>query len=990
MGKGKRNRDSRKQAVKPELALERLLEVKTKDEFLTLVGDRPELIGDRVRHRLAEMITAPYGQAFERLKRLVDAAQSDPVAAWEDYSESLTRDTRIGEEIGKVIDEAREAEARHEPEKVIDLAESAVRRALDAGLVIPASILEAMRAHAFLIRPSGSRQDNVDKAISGFGRALTMTVIPDEAARLNMHIGIAMAERLRGDPADNLESALNALRNGLEILPPDGSPDLRATIQTNIATSLLRRQRGEKLENLNEALALCQEVLEYRSIDREPDEWAIVQLNYAPVLLELAQLGEADPAEARTAYEEVIENGSLIDEDRLANAHYQLGRMLRVSAAFNPEKFVEDWDPDERDEVVREEDSADKERLLAEAQEHLETAIRICSKERSPRQVGRAFAELADVFNQQGNLQEAAGAAEKGLELLPPTSGSRECARVAGRLGDALALQGIWDRAAAAFRVAVEAAELSFHSRLDADFRAQEAKSTLNLTRWAAFAMAAAGNTPEALMVLESGRARDLRLRLGLGDGESRELSDLPNDLRLRYVEATNDLARSPLGEAGAAATRALQEVLRDIREVAGFESFATRPHESDLLGALEPDWPVLFVNPTPYGTLLLLLEESSGDATVHPIFLDEPTSLEVFMRLLAGDGADESELADAAEYGSYLAGASGFSDSVRDVQEDVEHVLPWLGESFAEPINDILREVGAQGVTLVLCGPVALAPLHAAPWIDSGSVCYLVDDFEVRHAPSATFAAASLSRADGRDRVEPSLVALINPENNLSAAPAEFEGIGRLFDGHINAAMGSEAGWSFLRSHAEKGSFLHLACHARSGVWGESLPAVILSDGDVEVTQLAELPELRSRLVTVSACQSAVIDITQMPEEAVSVATVLTAKGAACVVASLWPVRDDTTALMMIRLYEEILKQDLRPPEALRRAQLWLRDLTDQELDAFLQSHPSLAAEFQRRAALGDRPGRRSPAADAGRGGVPEKPFSGPDYWAPFIAIGA
>jgi CHAT domain-containing protein len=108
-------------------------------------------------------------------------------------------------------------------------------------------------------------------------------------------------------------------------------------------------------------------------------------------------------------------------------------------------------------------------------------------------------------------------------------------------------------------------------------------------------------------------------------------------------------------------------------------------------------------------------------------------------------------------------------------------------------------------------------------------------------------------------------------------------------------------------------------------------------------------------------------------PRRGISVASALLAAGAACVIASLWPVRDDTTALLITRLYEEMIGSGYRPPEALRRAQLWPRELTDPELDAFLEDHASLAAEFTRRAAAGDGAGRRAV-----------------DYWAPFIAIGA
>jgi CHAT domain-containing protein len=88
-----------------------------------------------------------------------------------------------------------------------------------------------------------------------------------------------------------------------------------------------------------------------------------------------------------------------------------------------------------------------------------------------------------------------------------------------------------------------------------------------------------------------------------------------------------------------------------------------------------------------------------------------------------------------------------------------------------------------------------------------------------------------------------------------------------------------------------------------------------------------------------------------------------------------------------MTRLYEEIFEQRHRPPEALRRAQLWLRALTDDLEDEFLAKHPALEAEFRRRAALNAPPVRRRSPTGAS---TEEGPYAHPDYWAAFIAVGA
>jgi CHAT domain-containing protein len=49
------------------------------------------------------------------------------------------------------------------------------------------------------------------------------------------------------------------------------------------------------------------------------------------------------------------------------------------------------------------------------------------------------------------------------------------------------------------------------------------------------------------------------------------------------------------------------------------------------------------------------------------------------------------------------------------------------------------------------------------------------------------------------------------------------------------------------------------------------------------------------------------------------------TGRPAVCL-STLWPVADDSTALLMAKFYELHMGDGLAPPAALRRAQVWLR----------------------------------------------------------------
>jgi len=89
---------------------------------------------------------------------------------------------------------------------------------------------------------------------------------------------------------------------------------------------------------------------------------------------------------------------------------------------------------------------------------------------------------------------------------------------------------------------------------------------------------------------------------------------------------------------------------------------------------------------------------------------------------------------------------------------------------------------------------------------------------------------------------------------------------------------------------------------------------------------------KLQARLATLSACETGIIG-TKNIEEVVGLPASLLQAGVAGVVASLWSVNELSTALLMIRFYDYWLGEEkLTPAEALRQAQIWLRDSTKAE----------------------------------------------------------
>lgn len=71
---------------------------------------------------------------------------------------------------------------------------------------------------------------------------------------------------------------------------------------------------------------------------------------------------------------------------------------------------------------------------------------------------------------------------------------------------------------------------------------------------------------------------------------------------------------------------------------------------------------------------------------------------------------------------------------------------------------------------------------------------------------------------------------------------------------------------------------------------------------------------------------------------------------GARAVLSTLWPVNDASTALLVSRFFQGHIQEGMRPAEALRAAQLWLRELSVSEyrdlLDAMLAAEPTHKAK--------------------------------------------
>lgn len=158
-----------------------------------------------------------------------------------------------------------------------------------------------------------------------------------------------------------------------------------------------------------------------------------------------------------------------------------------------------------------------------------------------------------------------------------------------------------------------------------------------------------------------------------------------------------------------------------------------------------------------------------------------------------------------------------------------------------------------------------------------------------------------------------------------LLHAYAEMQAVSGAFVSQAQLLYGPEATVAALKNLSVSGELadydlIHFATHTIIEPVAPLLSRVLLADNDLTVAEILEL-DIGARLVTLSTCQSALGD-TQPGDETMTIARAFFHAGAQAVVASLWAVEDEATAILMQHFYQRLESGDSMP-QALRQAQI-------------------------------------------------------------------
>ncbi|MCB0859484.1 MAG: CHAT domain-containing protein [Solirubrobacterales bacterium] len=768
-------------------------------------------------------------------------------------------------------------------------------------------------ARSFLNWNAGSVGDRVSRSKALLDEVLDADPQPIRAAEA--HCLMAAAHGLTpGDRSANTEKALASLEEAekkLTGLDGEEADHLRSQIRTNRSHATLTTDGGDADDKRDLALEEAKAGLEGQDPRRDSDGWAIAQINLGSAQENLMIRGDFQPQEVAETYELVRTNARKLDSPWYG-AFAALGttRVIHRAIAMG--------DPTEARALT-----------LMWMEEVCLDALDIATEEH-PEVRGRLLRRLGEILWDMGDLNRAKLRLAEALELLTLDWPDRRL-HAAKCLAAVSEKDGDLEGAVEAYRIAIEASELSHDSRIQSLGRQAEANADGKLYRWASGAMLRFGLLEEAAITLEKGLAREFGTRARFSEAASIEMPGVPAELVSQMRIHARQLSAEGLSEGASGAAVGFYECREAIRAYPGYERFGLPVTSEDLAASVQPGWPVVYVNPVPSGLSIILIDE----AGIRGSFSEKVDSEEIERFLLEGDVAHGT-----VSYVGNVLGVPG-PGSVRSA---LELVLPWIGERVIRPLVAFLGEREQVGLSLIPCGWLPLVPLQAAHFEHDGQELSLLDLYPTRFSPSGKMLASSLERSESNS-VMTNVVALGNPDGTLPVTEAECETASETL-GAGETALGDEASMGFFRTQAPSADLLHIGCHAEASLLRFSETGIRLHDGVIFANEVVAMP-LKARLAVASACQTAVPEKIRASDESFSFASCLMAAGARCVVASHWRVNDIAAGILMVRFYNDpdVLNE---PAVALQRAHLWMRDLSDSQLEHFLDAHPTLHSKIK------------------------------------------
>jgi CHAT domain-containing protein/tetratricopeptide (TPR) repeat protein len=449
----------------------------------------------------------------------------------------------------------------------------------------------------------------------------------------------------------------------------------------------------------------------------------------------------------------------------------------------------------------------------------------------------------------------------------------------------------------------------------------------------AAYSIASMGDARGAVETVERYRALVLSEKLEITRRGISKIADHEPELMTRFQEVsrareilnkrltTSELAGA-FGNELQRVSDELDEVLNAIRAKPGFEDFQLLPVISEIK-ACASDSSIVYLLVTSAGGLALVVGGLPND-DVKAVWL--------------GSIFEESLRCKCSDY------LIAYQDRHRNSNawdRTLEEIGQWLWQTIMAPLVDVLRE--GCPIVFVPCGLLGLLPLHAA-WTSNESdhsVRFVSDMFPISYSPNARSVAAARKLIN--DIMPDSTVSMLAIEQPTPSSQHDL----RFASTEVAAALAFFPETRLLRhTDASKAQLIsnlgnfyaaHFCCHAVADLRSPLEGGMSMSeDAMFTLRECLSIPRRAARLAVLSACETGIPGLV-LPDEVVSLSAGLLNAGFAGIISSLWSVNDASTALFMVKFYDSWRVGGMKPINALRETQRWMRSENNANKTAYL-----------------------------------------------------
>ena len=844
---------------------------------------------------------------------------------------------------------------------------------------------------AYFGRIRGNQAENQEQAIVCHKLALqvaTKETSPHDWATTYMSLGLIYSDRIRGDRTQNIEQAISCHEKALQVATREGSPQDWANSQHSLGIAYTRRVQGELGQNLETAIDCFKAALQVYTRENFPKDWAETQVYLAQVYAKRTRGMWTENLDYAIDYfkaavriytrQRVPEEWARIQTE-LANAYMQRGReenfekaiacLRAASTVYTAEAFPEDWARVQSNFAVAyyKRIRGEKAQNLEYAIAHSTAALQIYTREDFPKECAIGHCNLGGLYSAriQGdrsqNLEKAILYCKFSLEIYTGITYLEKRANALRQLGFAYLDLARYLTESKAKNTAFSNAYYTFQQAIDIfeNLRRQiisgeEAKRQLNKLHYPTYrgiveVCLEQGNYITAIEYINRSKARNLVELIANRNVYAGENIPLNVQQRLQY----------------------LHRVI----------SSTQHSHENlDYLnGIREEMWQLSPYQPLDFRQIQNLLD---GETAILEWYVITDTLL-AFLIFPASSGRKENR-SNILLWQSSPEDLDQLRALIKDYWQNYHLEQPKWRNNLSQYLLKIGQILQLDGIVTRLfhnfpeCKKLILSPhryLNLLP-IHTVSVTYnnktqpLQDFF----AKGVKFTANCQLLKETKQPASPRfdrLFAIQNPTKDLKFSDIEVTVIQDYFQScHILKHEKAEK-TSLNFSNAE---CIHFSCHGSLDPKDSIESSLLLANGELTLAEIVQLDLTQCSLVTLSACETGAIDIGKS-EEYISLSSGFILAGAPNAVSSLWAVNDLSTALLMIRFYQNV-KTDRTIALALRNAQRWLREATVEELlrwSSQLKLRPTHKRQFNRFKKM-----------DA-----TTRPFASPYYWAAFCAIG-